>query len=110
MSFVVVSVDRDRYYYPKLTIVVEARVSSAAAGEQFITAQVMRLYEKRRKGKFAKFSSMRVKEFRVVDEVGLRRLQAAAKASVTIRKKRAAKRAAETRARNRAVRQRHEVG
>lgn len=99
----VVSVDRDRWYQPKLTVTVLARVPSERAGERFITSKVMEAYARRCKSKFGRMPSMRVKEMRLVDELGLKRLQAAAKASVTLRRRRAAKRAAATRAKNRAA-------
>lgn len=99
MKNIVVSIKRDRYCQPKLTIVVEARVSSESAARKFVTEQIMAFFEKRR-GKHRNW--MRVKDFRIVDEVGLKRLQAAAKASVTLRRKRAAKKAAATRAKNKA--------
>lgn len=101
---IVVSVSRDRYYWPKLTIVVEARVSSVKQGQRFITKQVMAAFTRRMRGKkVGRFISVRVKDFRIVDEAGLKRLRAAAKASATVRRKRAAKRAAATRAKNRAA-------
>ena len=103
----VVSVRRDRYFQPKLTIVVEARVSSAAAGERFITRLIMEAYAKRSGKKFGRFASMRVFNYRIVDEQGLKRLYAAAKASVTLRRKRAAKKAAETRRKNAVARASH---
>jgi len=98
---IVVSVRRDRYFRPKLTIVVEGRCSSQAAAERFITGLIMAAYAKRSGKKFGRFASMRVFNYRVVDELGLKRLSAAAKASVTIRRRMAAKKAAETRRRNR---------
>lgn len=101
---IVVSIHRDRWYYPKLSIIVEARVSSAAAAQRFITEQVMNSFVKRMRGKKGQYISIRVKDFRVVDEAGLKRLKAAAKASATVRRKRAAKKAAATRAKNKAAR------
>lgn len=96
---IVVSVKRDRWFWPKLTITVEARVTSESAGQKFITKQVMDAYAKRG-GKV--YVRIKVKDYRVVDEAGLRRLRAAAKASVTIRRRRAAKKAAVTRAKRKA--------
>lgn len=101
-KFIVVTVHRDRWRFPKLTIKVEANVSSEAAGRKFVERRILELFDKRSRGKFGIYSSMRVFDFRVVDEVGLRRLRAAAKASATLRRKRAAKKAAETRAKNKA--------
>lgn len=100
-QMIVVSVKRDRWFWPKLTIVIEARVPSAAAGEAFITKQVMAAYRKLR-GKVRHY--VQTKDYRVLDEVGLKRLRAAAKASATIRRKRGAKKAAVTRAKNKAAR------
>ena len=105
-NHIVVSIKRFGYCRPRLTIVVEAHVSSALAGEKFIAAQVLAGYQKRRNGKFYNDTgTMRVKDYRVVDEKGLKRLYAAAKASVTIRRKMAAKKAAGTRAQNRRIEQ-----
>lgn len=98
---IVVSIHRDRWFWPKLSIVVETRVKSKAAAQAFIVSQVMAAYEKR-SGK--RWISCRVKDFRVVDELGLKRLQAAAKASATIRRRRGAKKAAATRAKLKAAR------
>ncbi|SRR5579885_1141934 len=100
----VVIVHRDRYYWPKLRISVQARVKTQAAGERFITRWIMSQYAKRCRGKFSAHSSMRVAEFRVVDAQGLKRLQAVAKASATVRRRRGAKKAAITRLRNRGLR------
>lgn len=104
MSKYVVSIHRDRYTHPVLKIVVEAKVRHEVEGQAFITTQIMAAYEKRCRGKLSKYSSMRIKEYRVVDEAGLKRLLAAAKASVTLRRKRAAQKAAETRRKNAAAR------
>lgn len=101
----VVSIHRDRWSRPKLTINIEARVPSVAAGERFIAEQVMAAYSKRIRAKLGRWASMRIVEFRVVDEQGLKRLMAAAKASVTIRRRLAAKKAAATRKRNLTLRQ-----
>jgi hypothetical protein len=100
-KFIVVSIHRNRWFWPTLKVVDEARVSSAAAGEKFITQRVMNAYKKRMDGKKGAYISIRVKEYRVVDATGLKRLQAAAKASVTLRRRRAAKKAAATRVKNR---------
>lgn len=97
MNNIVVSIHRDTWSRPKLTITVEARLGTQATAQEFITRKVMEAYDART-GK--RFKYIKVKDYRVVDEVGLRRLQAAAKASATIRRKRAAKKAAATRARN----------
>jgi hypothetical protein len=99
----VVIVHRDRYYWPKLSISVQARVKTPAAGERFIARCIMSQYAKRCRGKFSAHSSMRVAEMRVVDAEGLKRLRAAAQASATLRRRRGAKKAAITRLRNRGV-------
>lgn len=101
-KFYVVSVNRDCWRYPKLTIVIEAHVASRAEGKRFITEKVMSAFEKRLRGKMGRWPSVRIKDLRIVDDVGLKRLQAAAKASVTVRRKRAAKKAAATRAKKQA--------
>lgn len=98
-KFIVVSIHRDRYFWPKLTVKVEARCSTETAANTFITLWVMDAYRNNLRGRSRKY--INVKDFRIVDEVGLRRLLAAAKASATIRRKRAAKKAAATRAKNR---------
>jgi len=98
---IVVSIERKGYRYPKLTIVVHTQATTAAAARRIITDKIMAGYDKRCRGTMREYSSMRIKEYRVVDELGLKRLLAAAKASVTIRRKRAAKKAAATRAKNR---------
>lgn len=102
-KFIVVSIHRDRFIWPKLSIVVEAHVSSESAGMKFITQKVMASYEKRQRGKWGRWSTMTVCNYRVVDAEGFKRLRAAAKASATIRRRRAAKKAAVTRAKNRAA-------
>ncbi len=99
MNHFVVIVHRDRYFWPKLTLSVVKRCKTPAAGDAYITQCIMALYEKRCRGKFSPHSSMRVQEFRVVDETGLKRLQAACKASVTVRRRRAAKKAVQTKIR-----------
>lgn len=99
MNHYVVIIHRDRYYWPKLTISVQARVKTPSAGQAFITRCIMSAYAKRCRGKFSQHSSMRVAEYRVVDAVGLKRLQAAAKASATVRRRRAAKKAVQTKIR-----------
>jgi hypothetical protein len=104
MNHYVVIVHRDRYSWPKLHITVEHVCKTESAAEKFITNRLRALYDKRSRGHFGRWPSMRVFDFRVVDAVGLRRLQAAAKASVTIRRQRAAQKAAKTRARNLAAR------
>ncbi len=91
-----------RYKRAPFKIVMEIEVASTQDGHAYVTEQVMKQFAKRR-GK--RWSSIRVKDFRVVDEVGLKRLRAAAKASVTISRKRAAKKAAVTRAKNKAAMQ-----
>ena len=101
---IVVIVHRDRWSWPKLTITVEKRCPTVAAAERYITNRLRELYEKRRGRRWSRWSTMRVFDFRVVDAEGLVRLQAAAKASKTIRRKRAAQKAAKTRARNQAAR------
>jgi|SRR5579871_1082528 len=99
----VVSVRRDRYSWPKLHIVIEARVKTPAAGDRFINRKLRELFDKRANCRWSRWNTMRVQDFRVVDVEGLKRLQAAAKASATIRRKRGAKKAAITRLRNRGV-------
>jgi hypothetical protein len=100
----VVAVLRDGWSWPKLSIVIEGRFKTAAAADRWITRKLREMYEKRRGRRWSRWSSMRVVDFRVVDRAGLVRLQAAAKASKTIRRKRAAQKAAKTRARNLAAR------
>ena len=99
----VVSVNRNGWSWPKLSIVILGTCSTPAAADAFINRHLRRLYEKRRGGRFSKYSSMRVSDFRVVDAAGLKRLYAAAQASVTIRRKRAAKTGVITRLRNRGL-------
>lgn len=101
MSKFVVIVHRDRWFRPVLKITVEARFLSTAQASSYITKRVMALYEKRSKRRRSVWTRMTVYDFRIVDEVGLKRLQAAAKASVTLRRRRAAKKAAATRAKRR---------
>lgn len=102
-SYVVI-VHRDRYSWPKLTITVEGRFKTEVAADRYVSRRLRAMFEKRRGGHFGRWPSMRVFDFRAVDLDGLKRLQAAAKASKTIRRKRAAQKAAKTRARNRAAR------
>lgn len=97
-NFYVVCVKRDSYRFPKLTVKILTEVPNLLAGARFITEMIMSLYEKRRTQKMGKYPSMRIEDYRVLDETGLKRLQSAAKASATLRRKRAAKKAAETRA------------
>lgn len=97
-NFYVVCVKRDSYRFPKLTVKILTEVPNLLTGARFITEMIMSLYEKRRVQKMGKHPSMRIEDYRVLDETGLKRLQSAAKASATLRRKRAAKKAAETRA------------
>lgn len=97
---IVVSLQRHGYSWPRLVVTVEARVSSATAAERFVIDEVLKAYAKRT-GRTR--VTCKVKDMRVVDELGLKRLLAAAKASVTIRRKRAAKKGILTRARNAAM-------
>jgi hypothetical protein len=84
--YYVVTVHRDRFYKPKLKVIIEARVFSAAAGERLITAKVMKTFHNRVFRGPSPY--IPVKDWRVVDANGLKRLQSAAKASVTRRRKR----------------------
>jgi hypothetical protein len=97
----VVAIERKGFRFPKLTIVVLAQGVTPAAGRRFITDTIMAAYDKKVKGTVRQWASIRIKEYRVVDEKGLKRLRAAAKASITLSRRRAAKKAAATRKRNR---------
>src|SRR4051812_7847615 len=100
---IVAIVHRDRYYWPKLRITVAARVASPTAAKAYIAGKLMASFEKLNcRGRFPRIP---VYDYRIVDEAGLKRLYAAAKASATVRRKRGAKKAAVTRARNRAAQQ-----
>lgn len=103
-NFYVVCVKRDCFRFPKLTVKILTEVPNLLAGARFITEMIMSLYEKRRAQKMGKHPNMRIEDYRVLDETGLKRLQSAAKASATLRRKRAAKKAAETRAKKAAER------
>lgn len=100
MSHIVVIVHRDRWSWPKLTITVEGRFKTPAAADRFITRQLRAQFERRRGKHWSRWNTMRIHDYRIVDAEGLTRLRAAAKASVTIRRKRAAVKAAATRWRN----------
>jgi len=100
--YYVVTVLRDCFSHPKLTVVIETLVSSVAGGERFIARALMKRFKS--KDVRTPYPRIAVKDWRVVDVDGLKRLRAAAKASVTLRRKRAAKKAAATRARNKAAR------
>lgn len=97
----VVAIERKGFCFPRLKIVVLAKGVSPAAGRRFITDTIMAAYDKKIKGTVRQWASIRINEYRVVDEKGLKRLNAAAKASVTLARRRAAKKAAATRKRNR---------
>jgi hypothetical protein len=98
----VVAIERKGYRYPKLTVVVLAQVASVTAGRRYITDLIMSTFDKVSRGRrMRQYPRMSIKDYRVVDEKGLRRLRAAAKASITLARRRAAKKAAATRKRNR---------
>jgi len=97
----VVSIDRKGWRNPKLTVTVLFVTMQTSAAKRFMTDLVMAGYEKRVRGRMSQYSSMRIKEYRIVDDEGLKRLRAAAKGSITRRRRIAAKKAAATRKRNR---------
>lgn len=99
-QYIVAIVHRDCWSWPKLTITVEGRFKTPSAADSFISKRLRAIYEKRRGRHWSKWNSMRIFDFRVVDAQGLKRLQAAAAASRTVRRKRAALKGAITRARN----------
>lgn len=99
MSIFVVIVHRDRWSWPRLTLTVEGRFKTREAADLYITNRLRATFDKRRGRHWSRWNSMRIHDFRVVDAVGLKRLQAAAKASVTIRRKRAAQKAVQTKIR-----------
>jgi len=101
MKNIVVSIQRDRWFQPKLKIIEHTRARNEKDAQRFIDAQILASYARRSRRKFGSYSMMRVTEFRIVDELGLKRLHAAAKASATLRRRRGAKKAAATRARRR---------
>lgn len=96
---IVVSIRRDSYRWPVLSLIIQGHCFSKSAAEKLVTKLVMEAYLKRA-GLRGRQPRMHILDYRVVDVDGYKRLQAAAKASKTIRRKRAAKKGAETRRKN----------
>jgi hypothetical protein len=100
MSYIVVKITRDRWFWPVLKVTTVTEKPSEESAKQYITEYIMAIYERRinSKIKMGPYSRVYVPELRTVTREGLKRLQAAAKASVTVRRRRAAAKAAKTRA------------
>jgi hypothetical protein len=102
-KFFVVAINRGTYGHNGFKVNVIREVASTAAGRAIIREMVLTEYEKRQSA-FRRGSSwnrkvhVRMDDLRVVDEVGLKRLHAAAKADKTRLRKKAAQKAAKTRA------------
>lgn len=98
----VVSVERKGYFWPRLIVERVLSVVNRTTAEAFITTKVMDAYNKYKETR----RSIPITNYRIVDDEGLKRLRAAAKASVTLHRRRAAKKGAITRAKNRALTER----
>lgn len=96
-----IAVRRDRYLRPKLIIDIIDTFKSPVLAARALSQLVMEIYHRRRPRFRGPRPLIPVHDYRVVDEAQLKYLQAAAKASVTRRRRQGAKKAAITRARNR---------